>query len=388
MNTYQPEYAASTYPLTDITTLAAHWQELESKAENPFFLSWQWMVAWLRCFRCPVQIIEVWYKEQQLVGLGLLVFKNTRRHGFLVSKCMHLHQTGNAASDQIWVEYNGFLTDREHSLAAELAALSLIREQLQWDEWIVGAIEASKIVRFADTLQTSSHILWEAPCYGVNLRQLRESGHFYMSSLSANTRYQINRSIKMYQHRGEVKLVRPQSVNEALVWFKDIAPLHLKRWGDGINQSGFANPDFVNFHQQIIQENWQQSVDLVRVNVGDTVIATLYNFIYRNRVYFYLAGLKVEDDNKLKPGLVGHAMCIQDYMLNGYDFYDFMGGDEQYKSQLGLRHNHLVQVTLQRRQFKFLLEQHLRKVKQQFTVKREQNNSNVVTGKAIPKDDL
>lgn len=358
-------YSATSYLLEDKESLGVKWQQLEAAASNRFFLSWQWMRVWLECFQRPVRVVEVYSDGNQLVGVGLLLQQQAKRHGILSSQCLHLHQTGKASSDQIWVEYNGFLTATEHREPAEQAALAYIRDELCWDEWIIGAIESEKAEQYNQTLGTKSHLLWEAPCYGVDLKLLRQQSLNYREALTANTRYQINRSLRIYQQRGTVELARPQSKEEALAWFEGIAPLHLKRWGEGMNQSGFANPEFTHFHKTLLMACWGENVDLVALKVDGVVIATFYNFSYRNRVYFYLAGLKVETDNKLKPGLVGHTLCIEDYMARGYDFYDFMGGDEQYKAQLGSQHNHLVQVALQRRQFKFLLEQQLRQVKRQ-----------------------
>lgn len=365
MKTYQPEYTASSYQLTDSATLAAQWQMLESKADCPFFLSWQWMEAWLTAFQSQLTVIAVHYQETQLVALGLLVLRNTRRHGVLSSKCLYLHQTGLPALDQIWIEYNGFLTDKAHSVQAEQVALRFIREHLKWDEWVVGAIEESKLNLYCNELKTTAHLLWEAPCYGVDLVKLRNTAKPYLQTISANTRYQINRSKRLYEQQGSLTISRPNSVNEALDWFNKIGPFHITRWGDGLDQSGFANPLFVQFHQQLIKRSWSKFIDIVALELNGKPIALFYNFIYRRRVYFYLAGFKVEQDNKLKPGLLGHAICIEDYMNRGIDFYDFMGGEERYKSQLGTRHSKLVRVTLQRNQFKFLLEQQARKVKHQ-----------------------
>ncbi|WP_445426514.1 GNAT family N-acetyltransferase [Alishewanella sp. HL-SH06] len=358
-------FTAHCYPLDDLAKLSEHWQLLETKADNPVFLSWQWIGVWLGCYQLPVQVLEVRNAEQALVGLGLLLEHRIRRYGVLSSRCLRLHQSGRADLDQIWIEYNGFLTAKLHSTEIEDCALNFVKTQLQWDEWIIGAIELPKAQRYAAQLQVQSHVLWEAPCYGVDLYSLRQQQQAYSDSLSANTRYQINRSLKLYQQRGEVKLVRPQSLAEALEWFEFTGPLHLKRWGAGPHCSGFANPEFVRFHRQMLQSCWPNGADIVALTVAGQTIATFYNFIYRNRVYFYLGGLDIEADNKLKPGLLGHMLCIEDYLARGFDYYDFMGGEERYKTQLGSLHTHLVQVSMQRKQFKFLLEQQARKVKRQ-----------------------
>lgn len=372
-------FTASSYLLEDIAVLGEHWQSLEAIADNPVFLSWQWIGIWLACYQLPLRVLEVRDSEHQLVGLGLLLEQSVRRYGILSSRCLRLHQSGRPDYDQVWIEYNGFLTATEHSVEIEHCALTYVRARLNWDEWIIGAIEAPKAQRYAECLDVTSHVLWEAPCYGVDLGALRQQQVSYRDRLSANTRYQINRSLKIYQQRGEVRLVRPQSQEEALEWFALTGPLHLQRWGAGPHRSGFANPEFVRFHQQMLQSCWPHGADIVALKVGGHTIATFYNFIYRNRVYFYLGGLDIEADNKLKPGLLGHMLCIEDYLARGFDYYDFMGGEERYKTQLGSLHNRLVQVALQRRQFKFLLEQHARKVKHQLFGNDE--NLNITRGK-------
>ena len=89
---------------------------------------------------------------------------------------------------------------------------------------------------------------------------------------------------------------------------------------------------------------------------GDKEIASFYNLTYNQVVYFYLGGMEIEPDNRLKPGLLGHSLCIEDYRHHGFRYYDFMGGDERYKSTLGRLHRHLVQISLQRARFKLKLE--------------------------------
>jgi len=234
----------------------------------------------------------------------------------------------------------------------------------QWDEFIVGAIDAEEARHYAELTGLFAHLRWEAPCYGVDLDALRRSGQHYLDTLTRNTRYQINRSHRLYEAWGAVELVRPDSAEEAVAIFDSIGPLHLNRWGAGPDQSGYANPDFVRFHRSLIQDQWASGgVDLVSVKAGDDMIASFYNLLYDQKVYFYLGGMKTEPDNRYKPGLLGHSLCIEDYRHHGFHYYDFMGGDERYKTQLGSLHKQLVQVSLQRDRFKLKLEDVMRKAR-------------------------
>jgi len=344
-------------PVPSPSSLRGLWLALENRTAASVFLSWQWLGHWLAVYAPQAELLQV-RKDGRLVGLGIVVVTEERRHGVLRSRCLRLHQTGSPRLDQIWIEYNGFLAEQGLEQQVARACLTHLCEQLtDWDEFIVGAVSADQARQFAEISGLHSHLRWQAPCYGVDLSALRATGQPYLDTLTGNTRYQINRARRLYEQRGELRLVRPDNVDEALAIFDGIGPLHLDRWGHGPDQSGYANPEFVRFHRSLITDQWATGgVDLVSLMAGDQVIASFYNLLYRQCVYFYLGGMAREPDNRLKPGLLGHALCIEDYRHHGFRYYDFMGGDERYKSQLGSCHNQLVQVSLQRRRLKLRVE--------------------------------
>ncbi|WP_289102191.1 GNAT family N-acetyltransferase [uncultured Marinobacter sp.] len=352
------------YPVADLERLEALWRDLEGRASPTVFLSWQWLGHWLAVYEPQAQVLEV-TQGDRVVGLGIVVQTEERRHGVLRSNCLRLHQTGHRQQDQIWIEYNGFLAEQGMEASVAAACLQhLCNDMPQWDEFIVGAIDAEEARHYAELTGLFAHLRWEAPCYGVDLDALRRSGQHYLDTLTRNTRYQINRSHRLYEAWGAVELVRPDSAEEAVAIFDSIGPLHLNRWGAGPDQSGYANPDFVRFHRSLIQDQWASGgVDLVSVKAGDDMIASFYNLLYDQKVYFYLGGMKTEPDNRYKPGLLGHSLCIEDYRHHGFHYYDFMGGDERYKTQMGSLHKQLVQVSLQRDRFKLKLEDVMRKAR-------------------------
>jgi CelD/BcsL family acetyltransferase involved in cellulose biosynthesis len=343
-------------PLLCAGELQDDWQSLQARAQVTVFLSWQWIGQWLEAYTPDAQVLRV-MQGQRLVGLGVLVASDERRHRIITSRSLRLHQTGQEEQDQIWIEYNGFLAEKGCEDKVALACLRHLGEQPGWDEFVIGAMDVQQARRFAQVSGLNERILWEAPCFGVDLSAIRESGTGYLDSLSKNTRYQINRSHRLYKQLGAVTLQWPNSVAEAQAMFADIGPLHLQRWGDGPGQSGFANGEFLRFHCSMIQNYWESGgVDLVVVKAGDQVITTFYNLLFDGVVYFYLGGVRTESDNRFKPGLLGHSLCIEEYARKGFRFYDFMGGDERYKMNLGRNHHQLVQVALQRRRLKFELE--------------------------------
>ena len=352
-------------PASAYAGLKAEWQDLENRAELTVFLSWQWLGHWLKTYKPAALVLKV-TEGDRIIGLGLLVETSERRHGVLKSRCLRLHQTGQRLQDQIWIEYNGFLSEKGEEDRVAAASLKYLCEELpEWDEFIVGAIDSTDADRYAQLTGLHKHIRWEAPCFGVNLDELRRGGVHYLDTLSRNTRYQINRCERLYQQRGLVQLQRPDSIEGALALFDRIGPRHLQRWGSGADQSGFANPDFLHFHRELIRTQWADGgIDLVSLMAGDQEIASFYNLLHKGVIYFYLGGMETETDNRLKPGLLGHTLCIEDYRHHGFHYYDFMGGEERYKANLGQLHWQLTQVSLQRCRFKLKLEDAARRTKQ------------------------
>ena len=350
--------------LDDIKQLEHEWLALESQSNSNIFLSWAWISTWIETFRPQLNILRVCF-HGELVALAALVIKEEVRYYTIKSKRLHLHQTGDPKKDQIWIEYNGILTKKEHEEAIKKVVLQyLMSFSKTWDELITGAItekDALLLERAGDLMR---HDIWNAPCYGVDLKKIRDSNTDYLSTLSRNTRYQIKRSIKIYQKSGMLNIEYASNKESALYQFNKIGPLHMMRWGTGVGKSGFANPYFVKFHRNLIDNNWDKGlINLINVHIEGKSIARFYNFIYRNQIYFYLSGLIIEPDSKLKPGLTGHALCIQEYINKGFDFYDFMGGGERYKESLAIQHQHLVCICLQKRKIKFKLENIGRRVK-------------------------
>jgi CelD/BcsL family acetyltransferase involved in cellulose biosynthesis len=68
----------------------------------------------------------------------------------------------------------------------------------------------------------------------------------------------------------------------------------------------------------------------------------LYNFQYGERVYSYQSGFSYSDDNRHRPGLLAHALAIEQARQRGMRVYDFLAGDAPYKARLGRQLGQLV----------------------------------------------
>lgn len=359
--------AVAHYKMEDINQLKALWTSLAPKANETVFQSWAWIDAWLHTMLPKVIVLECKLAEQT-VGICLLTQCTPKRYGLNINT-LYLQQTGLHYQDQIWVEYNQPLVDQRYQKEVIAAISHYVMAVLHtWDEWVLSGIMVSDRLFYTDTSHFYIHQQWITPCFGVDLAALKTAGKPYIDTLSANTRYQLRRAEKKLVKRGHTGIARPGSVAEAITWFDEIGPLHIKRWGHSAEGSGFSNPDFVAFHHYVIAQYWQAGlVDIAALTVDNNRIAFFYNFSFKGVIYFYLGAVVFETDNQIKPGLLGHAMLIQHYLEQGAVFYDFMGGDALYKRRLGQVHNYIESITLKRKTLFTFFEQSARKCKHFFS---------------------
>ncbi len=356
------DYRINSFTLHSPADIQQQWLALEQHADCEFFLSWVWIGNWLKTFKPKAVVLEARY-HNELVAIGIVVEHTDRRHGLLFSKTLRLHQTGNPECDQIFIEYNGFLTHRLYDkLQLETAIISYIRKHMAWQEITLAGIEQQQSARFQELLSLPVYQRWSTATYGVDLAALSQAKVKYAASLSANTRYQITRCLKLYQQQGQVNLVKIVSPSDAIASFRNMASWHIARWGGGPQQSGFVNPRFMQFHENLLLSA-PESTEVLELQVASETIATLYNFIFNNKVYFYLGAAKPEANKQLKPGLLCHFLAIAYYQERSFDYYDFMGGEARYKQQLAKKQQQLVEITFQRPLLRFRIERFARDIK-------------------------
>jgi len=347
-----------------VEELQQQWLRIQRGQSLPFFLTWSWISCWLETYKPDLVIVSAMY-EGQIVAIGLFTCSTQTRHGLVKSQQYRLHQMGDSLLDQIWMEYNDFICIEKHRVLAVNACLRALQQsEEKWDEIILSMISTSRATDIQKVI-TDSHLLLTNPCYSKNLDNIEGDNPQYLATLNSNTRYQINRSIRLYEAlHGEITYTLAQDVNQALALFHEAGKYHLSRWQD----SGFNNKEFISFHENLIKKSIDKNaINLMKICAGDTTIAILYFHLVDKDVYFYLQGINYEDNPKLKPGLVAHAMATQYYLDKGMRKYDYMGGYSQYKCQLSNQVEDLVTLCIQKPSLQFSVENAGRKVKQLLT---------------------
>ena len=313
----------------DRAWLAQAWQSLEEQASANFFLSWRWMGCWLDCFVGDFYLVEA-RQDNRIVGLGIIV-EAPHKAGLGFKKRYFLHRTGETHFDQVWIEYNDFLMLEGLETQVRQRMLSTVmRTLVKKDVLVIGACESDT---FPETVlpNLARQCIWETTSYMLDLEQLRTQHGCLDRAISRSARYQIRRSIRQYASLGALSVSTATSSDAIQALFDEAHPLHVKRWGSKIGQSGFVNPHFMRFHRQMSQRN-QDVLAVSKISAGDHTVAIMYNFYWHGQVYFYLSALNYDlPITHAKPGLVAHYLLINQALKDGASRYDFMGGTTRYK---------------------------------------------------------
>jgi CelD/BcsL family acetyltransferase involved in cellulose biosynthesis len=356
------KYDIEIFDRFDLTTFEPIWKYLQELAQPSFFLSWQWISTWVQTYDPDICVVLACF-DQTPVAIGIFSKSTETRRWLIHSKQLRLNQTGNARQDQICIEYNDLLCDPQHKKAATIACLeTLMLRNSAWDEVVIAnmPIETAQNIHHYFKSSRTDYLI---NCFSIDLTKIKSNT--VLDSLSKNSRYQIRRSIRLFEDLyGAIRLETAKSPEEAIKWFHTAGKYHKERWDD----SGYDNLEFISFHENLIRcyKN-EKVVQVLKITSGILPIAYMYYFLYNNSVHFYLQGLQYFDNGKLKPGLVSHVFAIDYFLEQGFNQYDFMGGDSQYKMQLSDTTEQLQTVIVHKNSIPIKLENAARNIKQWLT---------------------
>jgi len=342
--------------LEDVEAFLARWSALYQRAENrSFYRSPRWMKAWLESVGGETALHVIEASEGGKTLMMGVVGTGPRRPALFGLKEVRLHESGDPALDDIYVEYNDFLAAPEAGPQLRLKMLGALAETFGEADAIVfrnaRAPLADAVREWAALNGMNCVSLSTQAVYVIDLRVLREAGGTFLESLSGSFKTKLRRAMGGYEKRGALtcRIATSDAEREA-AWDK-LAALHQASWRARGKPGVFANEKLIAFHQRL-QREAPEAVHLIEVICGEETIGVLYNFVHDKHVLNYQSGFKPEDDNKLTPGFVCHALACQHYLDEGFDAYDLLAGEADYKQRLGAEAEVLTSLALERPSFR------------------------------------
>jgi CelD/BcsL family acetyltransferase involved in cellulose biosynthesis len=142
--------------------------------------------------------------------------------------------------------------------------------------------------------------------------------------------------MRAYAALGELTLRRAATAEQAHAHLDALAALHQQSWTARGEPGCFAHPFFARFHHALIDRGMPRGeIDLFRITAGEAIVGLLYNFRHRGRSLAYQGGFAYGLGGRhAKPGLTSHVMAMQFCLEAGLDAYDFLAGEDRYKTSL------------------------------------------------------
>ena len=341
--------------LPDLAALGSRWQALEAHADGSFFLGWTWLGAWLESYDTHPELLAVTDEQGRDVALALMGHAMRPR---LLGRAatISLNQSGDAAADRPFVEYNGLLTQSGREEEVVAVALSAIHRRRDWR-----VLRLSGIRPGSPLLAMPAHRkirMDRSPVYQVDLEAVRAVDGDYLSLLSANSRSQIRRAMK--DHGGALPSVtRARDTAEADAWLAEMHGLNQGRHAD----NAWDDPAFRHFLARLTARGMASGeVELVRLGAPGETVGLLVNFVHRGVAMNYQSAFAAPRSPKDKPGLLSHAAAIADYAERGLSLYSLLAGKDRYKQSLATQEDALEWWRIERFTPRLEVEALLRKL--------------------------
>ncbi len=309
----------------DWEALGAEWQALEARAALTPFQGWGW-VGCLAAERYDAPLLLRAEAGGRTLGLALF---NHRRGG------LHLAQSGDPERDRPFIEHNAPLVAEDAPPGTAAALLRAARGHTR--RLVLGGVPPA-LAAAAGGLAWRQE-LRDAPY--ICLDAARAAGGDWLATLSANTRYQIRRSDRLY---GELAVQAAQTPAQGAEYLAELMALHDRRWGA---RGAFATPWLRRFHAALVERlALRGELDMLRISAGGAVVGLLYNFRKQGRVHAYQSGWAEPADAHRKPGLTCHHAAIRLALARGDRVYDLLAGGQRYKRNLAQENAPLAWVEL------------------------------------------
>lgn len=354
MQSSEPSTTVSLDKIPPLAELALQWRELESRARPSFFLTWSWIGNWLASLGEHVEQGWILSARQagRLVGLAVVFDAPIRRRLLPMGRAAYLNETGRAAFDAQSIEYNGFLLDAHCPPAVHRAMLERVcAEGSRWREVHLRNADAARPELAPCEPATALQRSELHHCWLVDLNKVRERGGDFVSLLGSGRRAHIRRCLRAYAEVGPLQLTVAPDVPTALEFFERMMVLHDRRFAELGRQSNFSSPFGRLFHDLLVTDAHPRGeVQMLRVTAGDSELGYLYSFVHHGRICFYQSGFDYQLlDKRFSPGLVTLVLAIQHNAAQGMRWFDFLAGEQNYKSTLATDRGAMVSWSLQRR---------------------------------------
>lgn len=321
--------------LEDLDKKREEWNEfLFQTPKNCIFLTYEWFSSWWKCFSENNSLEILIFKDENnsMAGIAPLMLKEGSLH-FIASRevsdyCDFIH-----AKEKQGEFYENLL----EYLAKHYSGIDKIE--------LINIKYPSPTITFLPQLASTYKFTLKSFEAGVApFLSLPSTYESYLALLGRKSRHELRRKLKRIESLTNVKTLRITDTQELEMYIEEFISLHQKSSASKANFWGKKGmTEF--FREFVYRFSLKRWVELNFLLYQDKIIASLLNFSYFNRLYFYNSAYDREYSS-LSPGFFLFHHCLKQAIIEGNEKADFLRGEEKYKYDFGAGEDKIFKVLL------------------------------------------
>lgn len=313
--------------IADLAGLRDEWNQLAS--DNPFH-RWEWLEAWWQNFgntNDELFILCVRDSDDRLIGLAPWYIENSAVEGRVV----RFLGSGRVCSDYLTILGNA---EESRQVAERIADWMVDEAGDAWDAIDFDGIAADDVAIDAFLGRLASHNLTMSKSDGLNCWRiaLPDSWDAYLKCLSKSRRERVRQLHRRQFDTGRAVIHRAETAADLTRGFDVLVELHQLRRNSLGEPGCFADPAFESFLREVADRFLELGrLRLQWVELEERPIAVQIDLAGGDTVYHYQSGIDPAME-KERPGWLGTSAALKWALDEGYAHFDFLRGDETYKS--------------------------------------------------------
>lgn len=317
------------------------WANLSTASTSPF-MSWAWHRAWADAApQTEVhasQVLVLAGPGEERGVLALLPIRARR----VVFRRVPVRAVTWAVGDLGCPDHLDVLAAPD----ADLGALVPVLEAIPWQVLILSnlAEESPNADRLCRALARRGHVPRRAALWGCPRLELPATWDAYLAGLSANRRQIVRRKERglARQHRVALTDYGESRFDEG---WEHLVRLHGERW-EGEGGGAFTDPTALTLQRAFGREMARQGrLWLTTLDVDGEAAAAWYGFATGDTVSFYQGG-RARRWEAESLGLVLMGAMIRRAIERGYAWFDFLRGEDGYKTQWTATRRHTSEIVV------------------------------------------
>jgi len=308
-------------------TLAQH------DPRDGFFRTATWYLAWRRHIRPDSTpfVVAARSHDGRLLGLAPLCRVKHRDLGF------RLNAIGFGGRDVVSGDYLDVLAAESRPAVMEAVLDRLWDVRSRWGLLVLGeTIDGGDFQKAVESWAARRNLAIrrqeQRRCPYIELPQRFDD---YLRSLGDSMRYQVRRRTRdiLEKHGARIEVcTRPDEMAAGLA---TLVRLHLARWRSSDNEGTLGRHGFPEFLRYVcVSPPAGTRPRLYVLNHDGRPAGALLAFHFGESALYYQAGWDPDSPlSRLSPGVVLMGQSIEDAIASGLRYYDFLRGDEAYKSR-------------------------------------------------------